>query len=110
MPNPKNSSSCPQPELQEHRARPCIPHLPPFPARAKTTCKERWRHVLAEGKRLTTKYLATLETGISRTHTDEMLAQNLQLVIAEPVHASYQEEQRTHLLPVKGSIERVKSA
>lgn len=77
---------------------------------AKTTCKERWRQVLAEGKRLRTKYLATLEPGISKTHTDEMLAQNLQLVIPEPVHSSYTEAQQEQIIAVRGFIDRVKAA
>lgn len=90
-------------------------HDPAFPTSrlfllgAKTTCKERWRQVLAEGKRLRTKYLATLEPGISETHTDEMRAQSLTLVVPSPVQGTYSESQRQDLLALDGFIERVKA-
>ncbi|MEX0382792.1 type II restriction endonuclease [Spiribacter sp. 1M153] len=75
-------------------------HDPQFPSDrlfllgAKTTCKDRWRQVLAEGKRLDRKYLATLETGISVTQTSEMISQQLELVIPGPLHESFRAEQR----------------
>ena len=88
-------------------------HDPQFPTSrlfllgAKTTCKERWRQVLAEGERLKRKYLATLEPGISRTHTDEMLAHGLQLVVPLPIHATYSRSQQMQLMEIRGFIESI---
>ena len=38
----------------------------------KSTCKDRWRQILAEADRLPVKHLLTLEPGISVAQTDEM--------------------------------------
>lgn len=40
----------------------------------KSTCKDRWRQVLSEAKRIDNKHLATLEPGISENQTAEMQA------------------------------------
>ena len=39
---------------------------------AKTSCKDRWRQVLAEADRIRTKHLLTLEPAISKIQTAEM--------------------------------------
>nr|WP_242464291.1 type II restriction endonuclease [Halorhodospira halophila] len=89
-------------------------HDPQFPNSrlfllgAKTTCKERWRQVLAEGERLKRKHLATLEPGISRTHTDEMSAHGLQLVVPLPIHATYSETQRMKIMGIQDFISHVR--
>jgi len=70
-------------------------HDPLFPTNkltllgAKTTCKDRWRQVLAEGDRLERKYLATLEAGISERQTRQMQEKNLQLIVPRAVHGTY---------------------
>ncbi|MEJ1958214.1 MAG: type II restriction endonuclease [Nitrosomonadales bacterium] len=46
----------------------------------KSTCKDRWRQVLAEADRIKRKHLLTLEAAISTNQTDEMQAKDLQLV------------------------------
>ena len=74
---------------------------------AKTTCKDRWRQVLAEGQRLDRKYLATLETGISVTQTSEMISQGLELVVPEPLHDSYNAGQRDALWSLASFIDAV---
>lgn len=74
---------------------------------AKTTCKDRWRQVLAEGDRLERKYLVTLEAGISTTQTREMHAKNLQLIVPKGVHQSYGAEQQSWLYTTKDFIEEV---
>ena len=65
---------------------------------AKTSCKDRWRQVLAEADRIKHKHLLTLEPGISTSQTDEMKKENVQLVLPNALHASYQPEQRKGLL------------
>ncbi|MEX2495554.1 MAG: type II restriction endonuclease [Woeseia sp.] len=76
---------------------------------AKTSCKDRWRQVLAEAHKIKTKHLLTLQPGISKTQTNEMQAENLQLVIPEPIFTSYTPEQRAWLMDIRGFVELVKA-
>jgi hypothetical protein len=55
----------------------------------KSSCKDRWRQVLAEADRIEHKHLLTLEPGISQNQTDGMKAKRLQLVVPAPLHATY---------------------
>ena len=66
----------------------------------KTSCKDRWRQVLAEADRIEKKHLATLEPGISENQTDEMIDKNLQLVIPDKIHSTYNEKQKTELISI----------
>lgn len=66
----------------------------------KSTCKDRWRQVLAEADRIDHKHLLTLETSISRHQTDEMQAKNLQLVLPRGLHATYTPEQQAWLMDI----------
>lgn len=75
---------------------------------AKTTCKDRWRQVLAEGDRLKRKYLATMEAGISVSQTDEMKNKSLQLVVPAPLHGSFTVEQRDWLFSLTDFIAEVR--
>ena len=68
----------------------------------KSTCKDRWRQVLAEADRIERKHLLTLEAAISTNQTDEMQAKNLQLVLPRGFHETYTAEQRAWLLDVSG--------
>jgi len=70
----------------------------------KSTCKDRWRQVLSEGKRVKTKHLLTLEPGISENQTNEMQANSLQLVLPESLHDSYSHEQREWLFSLREFI------
>ncbi|GJG98556.1 type II restriction endonuclease [Cupriavidus pauculus] len=72
---------------------------------AKTSCKDRWRQVLAEADRIPPKHLLTLEPGISLAQTSEMRRSNLQLVLPLALHESYLPEQRPELLNVAGLLE-----
>src|SRR5690606_28686836 len=64
----------------------------------KTTSKDRWRQVLSEADRIHRKHLITLEPAISKNQTDEMAAQNLHLVIPEPLFDTYREDQQADLI------------
>ena len=72
---------------------------------AKTTCKDRWRQVLAEGDRLEKKYLATLEAGISERQTNQMQEKNLQLVVPGRIHSTYSESQQIWLYTISDFIQ-----
>jgi hypothetical protein len=64
----------------------------------KTTLKDRWRQVLAEADRISPKHLLTLQPAISATQTDEMRAQNLQLVVPAQLHRTFLPAQREWLM------------
>ena len=74
---------------------------------AKTTCKDRWRQVLAEADRIKHKHLISLEPAISEAQTEEMRNKNLQLVIPEPIQATYQKSQISWLMSFKDFIDEV---
>lgn len=71
---------------------------------AKSTCKDRWRQVLAEADRITHKHLLTLEAAISVHQTDEMISKNLQLVVPGSIHKTYTDKQRAWLMDVTSFI------
>jgi hypothetical protein len=64
----------------------------------KTSCKDRWRQVLAEADRVPEKHLLTLEPAITPSQTAEMQQKNLRLVVPAEIHATYLPEQRNWLL------------
>ncbi len=70
----------------------------------KTTAKDRWRQVLSEADRISAKHLITLEPAISKNQTDEMIAQNLQLIIPSPLHQTYLDSQLEHIINIKSFI------
>ncbi|MGZ8955977.1 MAG: type II restriction endonuclease [Methylovulum sp.] len=70
----------------------------------KSTCKDRWRQVLAEADRIEHKHLLTLEAAISSNQTDEMQTKNLQLVLPQRLHESYTETQRSWLMDIAAFI------
>jgi hypothetical protein len=70
----------------------------------KTTCKDRWRQVLSEAKRIEEKHLLTLESPISPAQTDEMKDHRIQLVIPRTLHKPYRPEQRQWLMSVEDFI------
>lgn len=67
----------------------------------KSSCKDRWRQVLAEANRIERKHLLTLEAAISKSQTDEMDSKNLQLVIPRELQATYLENQQQWLMDVE---------
>ena len=71
---------------------------------AKTTCKERWRQVLAEANRINKKHLITLEPSISSDQTTQMKEKKLQLVVPEAIQSTYKPEQREWLMTFKNFI------
>jgi hypothetical protein len=68
----------------------------------KSTCKDRWRQVLAEADRIEDKHLLTLETAISIQQTDEMAAKRLTLVLPRSLHQTYTPGQQTRLMDLAG--------
>jgi hypothetical protein len=71
---------------------------------AKSTCKDRWRQVLPEAQKIWPKHLATLEPAISSSQTEQMQAEQIQLVIPVAVQSSYRDDQRTWLMSIADFI------
>lgn len=76
---------------------------------AKTTCKDRWRQVLAEAKKIPQKHLITLETAISENQTAEMREHQVQLVVPESVARTYTPDQQSWLQSVQEFLDMIKS-
>lgn len=68
----------------------------------KTTCKDRWRQVINEADRLKgrTKFLCTLQQGISPNQLQEMAAEQVQLVVPEPYIKTYTPQYRDSIWSV----------
>ncbi len=73
----------------------------------KTTCKDRWRQVLNEGKRIPRKHLITVQQGISSNQLDEMAASNVQLVVPKKLHKLYPKQTTMDLFDVSDLISKV---
>ncbi|MCM2300704.1 MAG: type II restriction endonuclease [Sphingomonas sp.] len=71
----------------------------------KSTCKDRWRQVLAEADKIPDKHLLTLEPSISANQTDEMQQRRLQLVVPSGLHQTYTAVQQGWLMSVGGFLE-----
>lgn len=74
----------------------------------KSTCKDRWRQVLAEADRINNKHLLTLETAISTHQTDEMASKCLQLVLPRGLHQTYTPAQQAWLMDVAAFTDLVR--
>lgn len=55
----------------------------------KTTCKDRWRQVLNEGKRVPHKHILTIQQGISSNQLREMRKRGVSLVVPERLQKDY---------------------
>lgn len=55
----------------------------------KTTCKDRWRQVLNEAKRIKEKHIMTIQQGISKNQLDEMKRAGVQLIVPLHFHQQY---------------------
>ena len=75
---------------------------------AKSTCKDRWRQVLAEASKIPRKHLLTLEPGISEPQTTQMKDSDLQLVVPLPIQETYSDGQRGWLWSLEEFIRDVK--
>lgn len=69
-----------------------------FVLAAKTTCKDRWRQVVTEANRVTTKYLFTLQDGISENQLNEMFESNVRLIVPRANLKSFPENFRSQIL------------
>ncbi len=77
---------------------------------AKTTCKDRWRQIINEANRLRgkTKFLCTLQQGISSAQMDEMQEEQVVLVVPKPYIATYPKEKQHRIWTISKFIDYVK--
>ena len=77
---------------------------------AKTTCKDRWRQVLNESDRLRgrTKFLCTLQQGVSDAQMDEMLAEKVILVVPKPYISTYPPSKQKSIWTLRQFVEYVR--
>ena len=68
---------------------------------AKTTCKDRWRQVIDEAKRIEVKHLFTLQQGISTAQLKQMYESRVHLVVPEPYLSTYPLEWRAKILTLE---------
>ena len=78
---------------------------------AKTTCKDRWRQILNEADRLRdgTKYLCTMQQGISSSQMDEMQNENVILVVPKAYISSYPKDKQERIWTIKRFVAHVKA-
>lgn len=70
----------------------------------KTTCKDRWRQILNEAKRIDRKHLLTLQEGVSVTQFKEMTEAQVQLVVPAPLVSAYPSDVQPHLQTLESFI------
>lgn len=89
-------------------------HDPTFPSdrltmlAAKSTCKDRWRQVLPEARRIWPKHLITLEPAISPAQLEQMRAEQLQLILPNGLHETYGPQQAGWLMTTAAFVLLVK--
>lgn len=76
---------------------------------AKTTCKDRWRQVLNEADRIETKYLFTLQQGISKNQLREMKHEHVKLVVPAAYKTSFDKEFQQEINTLASFIEMVRT-
>lgn len=75
----------------------------------KTTCKDRWRQVLNEGRRIRTKHILTMQPGISAAQLAEMHEAGVTLVVPQRLHRDYPPDHEIELLNITTFIEQVRA-
>lgn len=75
---------------------------------AKTTCKDRWRQVLAEADRIEHKYLFTLQQGVSSDQLREMASYNLTLVVPRSNLKLFDYAQTNNVMDLSAFVNYVK--
>ena len=75
----------------------------------KTTCKDRWRQVLNEADRIETKYLFTLQQGITKNQLREMKHEHLKLVVPALYLNSFDKEFQAEIETLSSFINIVKA-
>ncbi len=73
----------------------------------KTTCRDRWRQILNEARRIETKHLLTVQEGVSEGQFREMRESGVQLVVPSRLWTHYPAAVRAELMSLGSFIEEV---
>jgi hypothetical protein len=76
----------------------------------KRTCKDRWRQILNEGKRIPVKHLLTIQEAISSEQLKEMKEAKVTLVVPKSYHKDYDASVGIKLLSIQQFIDASKAA
>jgi hypothetical protein len=74
----------------------------------KTTCKDRWRQVLNEARRIRHKHILTIQQGISARQLAEMHQANVTLVVPRDIQKQYPRGGEIEMRNVEQFIEDVR--
>jgi type II restriction enzyme len=74
----------------------------------KTTCKDRWRQILNEARRIPEKHILTIQHGISSNQLAEMHTAKVKLVVPARLHKQYPGDTPITLMNVEGFVRSVK--
>lgn len=107
----EHALTCSRGKMTENRAKPdfVFPAVRLTMLGVKSTCKDRWRQVLSEVRRVEDKHLFTLEPGISENQTTEMAENRLTLVLPGSLHETYKPAQRGCLMNLSDFISITRS-
>ena len=76
----------------------------------KTTCKDRWRQVLNEGRRVPHKHILTTQPGISFNQLKEMNEANVSLIVPQSLRDQYPKHAPIELLNIEQFVSQVERA
>jgi hypothetical protein len=79
-----------------------------FMVGVKTTCKDRWRQVLNEAKRVEDKHILTIQQGISKKQLNDMEEDGVQLIVPADIHKQYPPNSNMRLLQVEQFVDLVR--
>ncbi len=78
-----------------------------FVVGVKTTCKDRWRQVLNEARRVRHKHILTTQPGISENQLREMNDARVSLIVPQALHQQYPKKPPIELLTVEQFVSQV---
>ena len=74
----------------------------------KTTCKDRWRQVLNEARRVQNKHILTFQRGISKKQLQEMNAAGVTLIVPERLQKEYPKGSGIRIVTVRDFMASVR--
>lgn len=75
----------------------------------KTTCKDRWRQVLNEAKRIERRFILTLQPGISSNQLMEMKSSNICLIVPEALQKEYPPDTGIRILSIADFLKEARN-
>lgn len=75
----------------------------------KTTCRDRWRQIVSEADRISTKHLLTLQEGVSENQFHEMAKSGVQLVVPRKLIKSFPKTIRSRIQTFESFIDEAKT-